>query len=160
MRLPKDTNCVCTQHAAMAKGKQTEHGRKSLQLPAWGCPLKDLLQGRAYYPHHPASMGWISPHGAQVWERTVAKVGMGSIASPYAWMHCQATPGSTNILRYSNEKGIEVGVTCTHRGTHSSHIFLLLKSWHHRLHGLWYSTWQAPSGCPHVPVIGGQLNKG
>lgn len=77
MRLPKDTNCVCTQHAVMVKGKQTEHGRKSLQLPAWGCVLKDLLQGRVYYPHHPASMGWISPHRAQVWERTVAKVGMG-----------------------------------------------------------------------------------
>jgi len=32
MRLPKDTNCVCTQHAMLVKGEQIEYGRKQLQL--------------------------------------------------------------------------------------------------------------------------------
>lgn len=56
MRLPKDTNCVCTQHAVMVKGEQAEHGKKSLQLPVQGSALKNP-QRRVYCPQHQASIG-------------------------------------------------------------------------------------------------------
>ena len=72
----------------------------------WGCVPKDFFQGRAYCPHAQASKGWISPHRAPVWERTLTKLGIGSTAFPYAWIHFLATPGYKNIFMSSDGKGL------------------------------------------------------
>lgn len=65
-------------------------------------------------------------------------------------------PGFKNIFTYSDEKGIEVGVTCIHWGPRVfPYSALLIKSWYHELHWWLYSTWQASTSGSHVSVIGG-----
>lgn len=50
MRLPKDTNCVCTQHVMLVKGEQIEHGRKRLQLPCGAMSQRTSSRGRHIVP--------------------------------------------------------------------------------------------------------------
>lgn len=140
MRLPKDINGVCTQHAMLVKGEQIEHGRKRLQLQCGDCVPKDIFQGRAYCPQAQASKGWISPHRAPVWERTLTKVGMGSTAFPYAWKHFQAPPWIQECIHVFRWEGIEVEVTCTQPWTRVFlHLLPTIKSWYQKLHGLQWS---------------------
>lgn len=50
MRLPKDTNCVCTQHVMLVKGEQIEHGRKRLQLQCGAMSQRTSSRGGHIVP--------------------------------------------------------------------------------------------------------------
>lgn len=105
MRLPKDTNCVCTQHAMLEKGEQIKHGRKHLQLKCGVVSQRTSSRGGYVVPTSKPAKAESVLTEPQFRKGLLTKVGMGSAAFPYDWIRFQASP-RFNMFTYPNGKGL------------------------------------------------------